>query len=407
MPAVTRWAARHPDAVDAIFAVVVGLATLLGHLGAGVDGSERSWSAVSVAIVVAEVIAFAFRRRAPIPSFLAVCGLTVLFWIGDYATNFDIFSLLAVYGATAHGGANRAFVWRAVGAAVATMTAIAVIGVISPTEDLPAAAVVGIAALHITAAITGEIVYGRRDRIAELENRAIRAETERTLLARQAVLDERARIARDLHDVVAHGMSVMVVQAAAAERIVATKPDDATEALGHIQAVGREALTEMRRMLDVLRDERTDAVGVTPQPTLADLDQIVRHCVDAGVATELRVDGDSALSHSVGQEMAMYRIAQEAMTNVIKHAGRPAEAIVKVSYEPHQIRLEVLDNGVGTTDGELATSLGHGFVGMRERVDLYRGTLRYGPRPGGGFRVAATLPIEEVRLEASEQQAVS
>lgn len=404
---MARWAARHPHAVDGVFAAIVGLATLLGHLGARVDGSERTWSMFSVALIVAEVVAFAFRRRVPIPSFLAVCGLTVLFWIGDYATNFDIFSLLAVYSATAHGGPNRAFVWRVVGVAVATMSAIAVIGVISPTEDLPAAAVIGIAALHITAAITGEIVYGRRERITELENRAVRAETERTLLARQAVLDERARIARDLHDVVAHGMSVMVVQAGAAERIVATNPDDAAEALGHIQAVGREALTEMRRMLDVLRDERTDAIGLTPQPTLADLDQIVQHCIDAGVATALSVDGDSTLSHSVGQEMALYRIAQEAMTNVIKHAGRPADAIVKVSYEPQQIRLEVLDNGVGTTERELATSFGHGFVGMRERVDLYQGTLRYGPRPGGGFRVAATLPIEESRVETSEQQAVS
>ena len=291
-------------------------------------------------------------------------------------------------------------VWRIVGSVVIGVSVIAVAGVLSPSEDLPAAAVVGIAALHITAAIAGEIVYERRKRVRELEHRAVRAEAERELLARQAVLDERARIARDLHDVVAHGMSVMVVQAGAAERLVRSNPDDAAEALGHIQQAGREALSDMRRMLDVLRSESNGDRVLAPQPTMDDLAQVVQHCNDSGIPTELIVDGERS-TRSAGQEMAAYRIVQEALTNVIKHAGRSARAVVRVQYRPEHIHIEVTDDGAGTTEGELATTAGHGLVGMRERVDRYDGTLRFGPRPGGGCRVAATVPFDRTPAGAT------
>ncbi len=345
--------------------------------------------------MLAQVVSFAFRRRAPIPSLLGVAAFTVVFWVADYSTDFDALSLLAVYAATAHGGPDRVKVWRVVGAVVAAMSFIAVMGVLSPSDDLPAAAVLGIAALHLTAAIAGEVVHDRRERLVELEQRAIRAETERGLLARHAVLDERARIARDLHDVVAHGMSVMIVQAGAAERVVRTDPDGAATALAHVQRAGREALSEMRRMLDVLRDEAPGELALTPQPTLDDLHHIAQECTDSGIPTELLVDGELP-EISVGQEMAAYRVVQEALTNVIKHAGRPARAVVRVQYRPDHIQVEVTDDGIGATEAQVATATGHGFVGMRERVELYNGSVRYGPRPGGGFRVAATIPLDRV-----------
>jgi signal transduction histidine kinase len=300
--------------------------------------------------------------------------------------------LLTVYAATAHGGPNRTKVWRVVGTGVGGFTAVALLGVLSPSEDLPAAAVIGISIVHVTAAVTGEIIYDRRRRLFEFEQRAIRAENERLLMARQAVLDERATIARDLHDVVAHGMSVMIVQAGAAERMLNRDPDAATEALRHIQAAGREALSEMRRMLAVLRDEHSSSVELSPQPTMSDLEQVVRRCSDAGVPTELVTEGEMPAG-AVGESMAAYRVAQEALTNVIKHAGSSARAIVKVQYRPDRIVVEVLDTGAGASDAMLRASTGHGFVGMRERVDLYGGTLRFGPRPGGGFRVVATIPL--------------
>lgn len=389
---MTDWAARHPALTDALFAVTVGIATMAGYLTAEVTGSQQPHDIIGAALIVGQTVAFAFRRSRPLASFVAVSTLTMVFWISDYPTNVDVFTLLSIYAATAHGGSNRRRVWRVVGSGVAAFTVIALLGVLSPDDDLPVEAIVGISILHLTAAITAEIVYDRRRRIREFEQRAHRAEAERALLARQAVMDERATIARDLHDVVAHGMSVMIVQAGAAERMLERDPEAAAEAIRHIQSAGREALSEMRRMLAVLRDEDAEGAELSPQPTMRELDQLVDRCSGAGIPTELMTEGELPTG-ATGESMAAYRVVQEALTNVIKHAGPSARAIVKVRYRPDQIIVEVLDTGIGAGDLALGDSTGHGFVGMRERVDLYGGALRFGPRPGGGFRVVASIPV--------------
>lgn len=389
------WIRTHPFAADIVFAALLGSLALVGFFSASASGSERDPDLAGALIVVAAATAFVWRRRSPLRSVVAVAAVTIVFWVSDYPSNFDPFSILSVYAATAHGGPDRRRVWQVAGGVTLVLTAIATVGVLAPEEDLPAVAVVGIAVVHLTAAVTGELVHDRRRRLADLELRAIRAETERELLARQAVLDERTRIARDLHDVVAHGMSVMVVQAGAAERLVDTRPDDAKTAMAHVQATGREALNEMRRMLGVLRDRSDDQAGRTPQPTMDDLDDLLRHCCDAGVPTELTVLGERP-ELAVGAEMAGYRIVQEALTNVVKHAGRPARAAVKVTYDADRLRIEVIDDGQGATTDDITTTTGHGLVGMRERVDLYRGSFQAGPRPGGGFRVDATIPLTDV-----------
>ena len=386
----SRWATAHPFAFDVAFALLIGALTLSGHIFSEVEGSQRQHDAWALLIIAGQVASFAYRRRAPLTSLVGVMTFTMIFWISDYPTNFDAVSLLSAYAAVAHGGPNRRRVWGTTSAVVGTLTVIALIGVISPDEDLPTVVIFAVAALHITAAITGEVVYDRRRRIVLLEERAERAEAERELLARDAVHAERGRIARDLHDIVAHAVSMMVVQAGAAERVVDRQPDRARQALGDIQATGRDALDEMRRMVDVLRDG--DDIELAPQPTIADLPTVVEHCIEAGVPTQLVVDGEPA-ARAQGVEMAGYRVVQEALTNVIKHAGRPAEASVRVTHTPEQLRLEIVDNGRGVTSDELASATGHGLVGMRERVEMYRGTFHAGPRPGGGFRVAATLPV--------------
>lgn len=389
---MTRWSNSHVLAADAAFAGLVGGLSLLGYLSADVTGSQRPQDALGVALIVGQTLSFTMRRSAPLRNLLAVVALTTVFWIADYPTNFDAFSLLAVYAATAHGSDDRRLVWRTVGGVVTVLTTIAILGVIVPTDELPAAAVIGIAAIHITAAITGQIVYDRRVRLAGLERRAARAEAERELLARRAVLDERNRIARDLHDVVAHGMTVMVVQAGAAERLVASQPEQAAEALRHIQTAGREALIEMRRMLGVLRDPDHE-VELVPQPTIDDIGRIIRQCIDSGVAAELVTTGSRPV-RAAAAELTAYRVVQEALTNVIKHAGRPARVVVKLGYSPTQLRLEINDDGQGTTTEALRSTIGHGLIGMRERVDLFGGDVRVGPRPGGGFRVDATIPFD-------------
>jgi signal transduction histidine kinase len=396
---VMRWVGRHQLVADALFAALIGGLSIAGLLSATPDGTQRDADAIGVAFLTAQAVALVFRRRAPLVSLAALSVPVIAFWVRDYATNFDVISLIGVYSATANSTRARRRVSWVVGGVIGLLTVVALLGVLSPEEDLPPVAVLGIAAIHVTAAVVGEMVHDRRLRVVELEERAIRAEAERELLAREAVLRERAEIARDLHDVVAHGMSVMVVQAGAAQRLLATQPERAAEALEHVQVTGREALSEMRRMLGVLRSEDRDA-ELTPQPTLADLGAMVQRCNDAGVPVELTIEGTPSAT-TPGAEVAVYRVAQEALTNVIRHAGRPARATVRVTFLGDRVRLEVDDDGRGASPDELRSTTGHGLVGMRERVELYGGTLHAHARPGGGFRVAATIPLVPEPVGAS------
>jgi signal transduction histidine kinase len=382
----------HPTAVDVAFAVVVGGTSVIGYLSAEVTASERDQDLGGLLIVLALTALLTQRRRRALWVMAATVPLEVAFWIADYPTNFDVFPIVTLYAATAHSLQPRRRVWMWTATAIVVYTGVALAGVLSPEEDLPALAFLGILVISGTSAVVGELVHQRRERLRELEERAVRAESERELLARQAVLDERARIARDLHDVVAHAMSVMVVQAGAAERLVDQSPERARQALVNIQDAGREALADMRRMLGVLREDGRP-VELSPQPSMRDVHQIVQRCNESGVPTELHIDGEPP-SRAVGPEMTGYRIVQEALTNVIKHAGRPARAVVRITYRDGLMRVEVIDDGQGASTAAIERTTGHGLIGMKERVELYRGTLHAGPRPGGGFRVAATIPLE-------------
>lgn len=386
------WARSHRAGVDLAFAALVGAASVAGYLGATPAGSQRDQDVAGLALIVAITALLTRRRRSPLATMLVTAPLEMAFWVADYPTLFDVFPILTLYAATAHSTRPRRIVWTWTAVAIVAYTVVALLGLFSPEEEMPGVAFVGIVVLFSTAAVVGELVHQRRQRLDELEERAVRAESERELLARQAVLDERARIARDLHDVVAHAMSVMVVQAGAAERLVEQSPTRAREALVHIQDAGREALADMRRMLGVLREEG-GPVDLAPQPSMVDVHQVVQRCIASGVPTELHVEGEPP-ARAAGPEMTGFRVVQEALTNVIKHAGRPARAAVRISYRDDHMRVEVTDDGRGATSTAIERSTGHGLVGMRERVELYRGTLHAGPRPGGGFRVAATIPLE-------------
>ena len=238
-------------------------------------------------------------------------------------------------------------------------------------------------------AVLGRLIRAHREQASELARRAHQLELEREERARLAIRTERARIAREMHDVLAHSTSVMVVQATGAKRLVRTRPEAAEDALGVIADTGRQSLADLRRMLGLLRRD-DDGVPTAPQPTLADIPDLVAEFVDAGVPVDLRMPQDAALDGPVG--LSAYRIVQEALTNVLKHAD-PERVIVDVRVLDGRIEVEVLDDGGAARQLDTVGG-GYGLVGMRERAGLVDGTLEAGPRPGGGFRVAATLPVE-------------
>jgi signal transduction histidine kinase len=221
----------------------------------------------------------------------------------------------------------------------------------------------------------------------EAKERATRAESEREARARAAVADERARIARELHDVVGHSVSVMTVQASGVRRLLRPEQEREREALLIVERTGREALAEMRRMVGVLRRPE-EAPALAPQPSLDHVDRLVEQTCEAGLPVELRVEGD-ATELPAGVDLTAYRLVQEGLTNALKHA-RATRAEVVVNYGDGQIEVTVSDDGTGLGDGDGG---GHGLVGMRERVSVYGGELDAGPRPGGGFRLRARLPL--------------
>jgi signal transduction histidine kinase len=238
----------------------------------------------------------------------------------------------------------------------------------------------------------GSFVGARRAYHSELEQRLKLLETERDQQARIAVGEERSRIARELHDVVAHAVSVMIVQADGAGYAIRTKPELAEAAVKTISDTGRQALTELRRLLGVLRSEDQSATQWAPQPDARELDTLAENCRASGLPVRLEIIGD--VEHlPAGLGLGIYRIVQEALTNTLKHAGTGANAVVKVLRTEEKVVIEVTDDGFGTPHDLVAVSGGNGLIGMRERAGVLGGTLEAGPNPGGGWRVRAVLPL--------------
>ena len=283
----------NPRHADVAFGVMFTAAALAGLIFATQKPSERDPDALAVVLVIAATLPLVWRRSNPLTVLVVIAAATFPFWVLDYPTAFDPGLPLALFAATSHG-VDRTRTWRVVGVVVAAATALAFVGaVLTPDEDLPRLAIIGIAIVFTTSAVLGEVMYQRRQRIAELEQRALDLEADLETKARLAAVDERARIAREMHDIVAHGMSTVVVQAEAARRLVDRDPDRAREALGNIETVGRESLTEMRRMLGVLRDPGNGA-ELAPQPQISDFEALAHHASEAGVETRLAVEGASA-----------------------------------------------------------------------------------------------------------------
>jgi signal transduction histidine kinase len=353
-------------------------------------GLPRGTFVLGCALVLLHTLPLVARRRFPGTVLALVVASGLAFAVLDLPGVLGLALLVAVYSVAAYG---RRWVPLA---GLAGVEAALVAVQFSPGRT-GVGTLVGNLGVVAAAWLLGHFAHNYRAYAARLEERTAELERAREELARRAVVEERLRLARELHDVVAHAMSVIAVQSGVGAHVANTQPKEAAKALAAIEATSRAALEELRRLLGILRQEDEPPGDLAPVPGLADLDGLLAEVAKAGLAVKLRVNGTRP-PLPAGVDLSAYRIVQEALTNVVKHAG-PARAQVVVGYRDQEVTVEVIDDGRGAvssvSDGRVGT--GHGLIGMRERVQAFGGDLEAGPRPGGGFRVAARLPLAAER----------
>ncbi|WP_225846544.1 sensor histidine kinase [Streptomyces sp. HPF1205] len=335
------------------------------------------------------VLPLVWRRRAPMAVFCAMACVALAQWGADERTPADTMLLIALYTVAAYQDRRRtyaAFALLEAGIALATLRWS------DHVRFLPS--FVSLSAMAIAAAVIGTNMKGRRAQLEFLRERAVRLERERDQRAQLAVAGERARIAREMHDIVTHNLSVMVALADGAVFAQDHAPGRATAAMRQVSATGRQAITDMRRFLGVLRADEPDALR-HPMPGIAQLGALTEQVRAAGLPTRLEVSGEPAGVPAAAQ-LTAYRLVQEALTNTLKHAPAGATADVRVACSGDEVAVTVTDDGAGTPHVPPAVPSprsGHGLPGMRERAAAYGGRLTAGPMPGGGWRVAAQLVL--------------
>jgi signal transduction histidine kinase len=378
-----------PWLVDAlVVAALLGLFAVQAGTAAAPTPGQRPTGLLAVLLFLAMTGPYLLHRRFPVT--VAAVTLTALtvqaLTHGRAYPGINAFVLLFGVCLHSHDRWRRALVFGA------TLVALSVAVLVQPAGVVTTSTWVSTLLFALVAGLAGENLRHRRARWAALEERARMLESEREERARRAVVDERLRIARDLHDVVAHSMSVIAVQAGVGHHVLDTQPEEARRALAAIETTSRAALTEMRRLLGVLRQEGQPRAALSPAPGLGDLPLLLSQVREAGLDVTASVDGQPT-DGALPVELTAYRIIQEALTNVLKHGGPTATVLVQ--YTQAEVRLEITDGGRPGTPGRPAPAdaLGHGLIGMRERVAVFGGQLSAGARPGGGFRVAARLPM--------------
>jgi signal transduction histidine kinase len=370
---------------DALIVVGIGISIASAVVGQGRDNGPEGpmWLDIMLAFIVAGPLLF--RRRFPFGAPLGVgAGVVIASFADNSLVPFDFITFLA--GCAAVFLLAQLRDWRQAVAGLAMAIGVEAIVVRNdPRGQL--GQFIFVSLIFAVVWVVGFTLGRKFAEADEAKERAARAEREREARARAAVAEERARIARELHDVVGHSVSVMTVQASGVRRLLRPEQEREREALLIVERTGREALAEMRRMVGVLRRPE-EAPALAPQPSLEHVDRLVQQTCEAGLPVELRVEGE-ATELPAGVDLTAYRLVQEGLTNALKHA-RATRAEVVVSYGDGEIEVTVSDDGAGLGNGDGG---GHGLVGMRERVSVYGGDLDAGPRPGGGYRLRARLPL--------------
>ncbi|GAA2490576.1 hypothetical protein GCM10010406_28380 [Streptomyces thermolineatus] len=416
-----RRARSHPHLLDAalaaaFLALVLVTATIRPHrpppvpVSVGASGLHAS----TVVLALVACAALALRRRRP----RAVLAVTAAAGVADLALAPDtarapvmMTAVVALYTVASRTDRPTA---RRITALTAGVTAAAAM-LLGPGPWMSAENL-GLLAWTGLAAAAGDAVRSRRAYVAAVEERAERAERTREEEARRRVTEERMRIARELHDVVAHHIALVNVQAGVAAHLMDSRPDQARQALAHVREAGRSALEELRATVGLLRQSGDDEAPTEPVPGLSDLDRLVESFARAGLPVSVTLTGAAPVGAApagsavpagpaapaarpaplpAAVDLAAYRVVQESLTNVHKHAGPHASAQVSVRRGPEELEITVLDDGVASAPHKGAG--GHGLVGMRERAAALGGSCEAGPRPGGGYRVRVVLPLEERR----------
>jgi signal transduction histidine kinase len=383
--AVYAWLSRHPRLVDSALALVLAL---IG-IGSAFGTTHRLLTIPFTLLLIVPVV---FRRQIPVAAFaLAVTAgaLQVLTNVGPSGSDLAIVVLLYTLAAYRPRRISVA------GLAVCLLGSVVAIARWAPPVQVSPLQWIFVGSITfagpaLIAWVLGDSMRYRRAYLLALEDRAARLEAERDAQAQVAAAAERARIARELHDVIAHNVSVMVVQADGAGYALQAEPERARLALAAISRTGRQALSEMRRLLGVLRaeDERAE---LAPLPGLDQLRELLEQARAAGMSVSLTMEG-SPRPLDEGAELAAYRAVQESLTNTRKHGGLAVAAAVTLRYEEDGLLVQVTDDGrsAAPAAGEVA---GHGLTGMRERIAMYGGTVQAGPLAGGGYQVSARLPF--------------
>ena len=370
-----------PPALDLLLAAAL---TVSAVVELSLDPAFHA-SPVELAAAAAPLLALSWRRVAPLAVLATIVAgslaQTVVFPDAGSALGFTGY-LIAVFSAARHCSPQRGVL----------ALALALAGVVAEAlSDLGISEVIISSVVVVGSWLAGYALRTRQLVIVALEDKASELERHRAAEARTAAEAERARITRELHDIVAHSVGVMVVQAGAAEQVMDREPERARRALGSIQRVGNEAIGELRRLLGVLRTDAAET-GLAPQPGIAELEGLVEQARETGLAVELSTEG-APRPLPAGIDLCAFRVVQEALTNAIKHAGR-TRCRVRVSYGQDKLEILVADDGSGDlVNGDS----GHGLVGMRERVALYGGQVTAGPLEDGGFGIHARLPIQAAK----------
>ncbi|MBP2703669.1 sensor histidine kinase [Microbispora sp. RL4-1S] len=387
---------RAPLIADSIIAVVLtaGSLVVIGATSPRIPvrlpdaAAVRAPDALNLVLAALCTLPVALRRRWP---FVMLAATAIPAWalvaLG-YDSGLGIAGvLILLYSVAAHRGLALSL--------AALVTALATSAVSASVRPGPVSWADHVVVFVVTLLcwVCGRAIRLRRAYLAELVQRAHRLERAREADTRAARAEERSRIARELHDVVAHHVSVMTVQAAAARRMLDSDPEVTRDALTAIEEMGRTAMAEMRDIVGVLRTD--DPAELRPQPGMQDIPALVEQMREAGLRAQLRIGGERR-GLPPGIDLAAYRLVQEALTNSLRHAGPAARAWVTVRHEPAELTVHIEDDGRGDADGALTVKgKGHGLVGIRERVALYGGILHIGPRTGGGFEVRARFPLKD------------